>query len=95
MRKIKHWQGYGSVMAGVTRKTKTDIEITVRGDHEWGVVRRDAYDAKHWLLDRFCKDLVNVPYYNLDFLVYAVDSQTAVYTFHPRHGMTWEQVKAL
>ena len=63
--KIKHFAGYGSVEAKKVSKTafkdeygekKTKLVVSVKGDHEWGLVRDDIYDAKRWLFDRFEKN---------------------------------------
>lgn len=60
--KIKHWQGYGFVNAECIKKqnlsTLSDakiMQVKVKGDHEWGLIREDAYDVKRWLLERFDK----------------------------------------
>ena len=42
-----------------TKKISPDeqeIQILVWGNHEWGLVRKDAYDVFRWLLRRFAKD---------------------------------------
>ena len=63
--KIKHFAGYGSVEAKKVSKTtfkdeygekKTKLVVSVKGNHEWGLVRDDIYDVKHWLFDRFEKN---------------------------------------
>ena len=63
--KIKHFAGYGSVEAKKVSKTtfkdeygekKTKLVVSVKGDHEWGLVRDDIYDVKRWLFDRFEKN---------------------------------------
>lgn len=57
--KIKHWQGYGTVDAKKVSKTTakgyTTLVIRVTGDHEWGLVCKDIYHLKRWLIDRFDK----------------------------------------
>lgn len=93
--KLKHWQGYGSVDARLIKKTDREVTIEVTGAHEYGLVRDDLYDAKKWLLDRFCKDAKEAKYYNLDMFVYEESWKKAIYTFHPRMGMTWKEVAAL
>lgn len=61
--KIKHFAGYGSVEAKkICKKEKNgvvELQIQVRGNHEWGIERRDAYDFVNWLAKRFDKDLTD------------------------------------
>ena len=76
--KIKHWQGYGSVNAKVTKKSlnflKNEKTITIKvwGNHEWGLDRsEDYYDVHRWLLSRFDKqasyrDILNVEFTYLE-----------------------------
>ena len=71
--KIKHWQGYGSVIARKISEKKvtineygapekaTQVVIHVQGNHEYGIERDDDYDVYNWLLKRFCKV---IPEYN-------------------------------
>ena len=63
--KLKHWQGYGSVEVKKVSKTtfnnnwgekKTKLVLSVKGNHEYGLVRDDIYDVKRWLFDRFEKN---------------------------------------
>ena len=55
--KIKHYAGYGTVMANkISKKVKDGIctlKIHVEGNHEWGLVRDDVYDLCNWLVKRF------------------------------------------
>lgn len=54
-RKIKHWQGYGSVDAKVLRKTPDNLIVQVRGMHEYGL-DCGAWDhdrVYEWLVKRF------------------------------------------
>lgn len=60
--KIKHWQGYGFVNAECIKKQNLStlldtriMRIKVKGNHEWGLLREDAYDVKRWLLEKFDK----------------------------------------
>lgn len=59
--RIRHWQGYGCVDAKrVSKHGNPDgtvsVEISVTGEHEYGLVRDDPYDVHRWLLSRFAKD---------------------------------------
>lgn len=51
--KIKHWQGYGTVSAQKIPDKNCTLHIRVTGNHEWGLLRRDAYDLYRWLVKRF------------------------------------------
>lgn len=58
--KIKHWQGYGTVDATKISRTREPLgrivlRVKVSGNHEWGLIREDAYDLMNWLLKRFDK----------------------------------------
>lgn len=90
--KIKHWQGYGSVNAKVTKKTadtqlgvKT-ITIEVVGNHEYGLDRsRDKYDVYNWLLKKFDKsvesytDILEIDYSESMVKIDGVDVEKATY----------------
>ena len=89
--KIKHFQGYGSVQAKKLSKTtignKTKLVVEVKGNHEWGLVRDDVYDAKRWLFDRFEKNF-NGNYYDIEMTIKddyvregSIDVEVATYTF--------------
>ena len=89
--KIKHFQGYGSVQAKKLSKTtignKTKLVVEVKGNHEWGLVRDDIYDAKRWLFDRFEKNF-NGNDYDIEMTIkddYVregnIDVEVATYTF--------------
>ncbi len=59
--RLKHWQGYGTVDARKTALRNNDdgtrtLQVTVKGMHEYGLVRDDAYDVHRWLVKRFVKD---------------------------------------
>jgi len=59
--KIKHFAGYGSVQAKKVSKTNIDddkvkLVVEVKGNHEWGLVRKDIYDVRRWLFNRFEKN---------------------------------------
>ena len=94
--KIKHFAGYGSVEAKKVSKTtfkdeygekKTKLVVSVKGNHEWGLVRDDIYDVKHWLFDRFEKNFsgdefeismtIKDDYINEN----GIDVEVATYTF--------------
>lgn len=89
--KIKHFQGYGSVQAKKLSKTtignKTKLVVEVKGNHEWGLVRDDVYDAKRWLFDRFEKNF-NGNDYDIEMTIKddyvnenGIDVEVATYTF--------------
>lgn len=70
--KIKHWQGYGIVEAKKLQKSttpdgKTFLEILVYGNHEYGLERKDAFDLKRWLIDKFDKDARNISAYDIQY----------------------------
>ena len=90
--KLKHWQGYGSVEAKKVSKTtfnnnwgekKTKLVLSVKGNHEYGLVRDDIYDVKRWLFDRFEKNFSG-EYYDIDMSIkdeYVGGVEVATYTF--------------
>jgi len=90
--KLKHWQGYGSVEVKKVSKTtfnnswgekKTKLVLSVKGNHECGLVRDDIYDVKRWLFDRFEKNFSG-NYYNIDMSIkddYVNGVEVATYTF--------------
>lgn len=55
MRKIKHFAGYGTVMAGVIKDGSCTLHVKVEGRHEWGLRRDDLSDLYKWLVKRFDK----------------------------------------
>jgi hypothetical protein len=90
--KLKHWQGYGSVEVKKVSKTtfnnnwgekKTKLVLSVKGNHECGLVRDDIYDVKRWLFDRFEKNFSG-EYYDIDMSIkddYVDGVEVATYTF--------------
>jgi hypothetical protein len=94
--KIKHFAGYGSVdVKKVSKGTfknewgekKNKLVLSVKGNHEWGLVRDDIYDVKHWLFDRFEKNFKG-QYYDINMLIKddyikenGLDVEVATYTF--------------
>lgn len=92
--KLKHWQGYGTVNAVKVEKTKDSIVVKVEGDHEYGLVRDDVYDAKKWLLERFMPSTKEIPYYQFELFVYRENCERVFYTFRPRFGRSWKEVGA-
>lgn len=76
--KIKHFQGYGSIIATKVSKTsvtdfsngfgekKTKLVIKVKGNHEWGLNTRDEYNAIHWLMPKFDKTVNNSEYWKIN-----------------------------
>lgn len=91
--RIKHWQGYGTVTAKKVRKTvrcgETTLVIKVSGNHEWGLVRNDAYDLKRWLIDRFDKSAKDINPYAMEYTYEdgydtddnGCDEEYCIYTF--------------
>lgn len=81
--RIKHWQGYGCVDAKRTAKRVNSdgtvfLEITVTGEHEYGLERNDVYDVHRWLLSKFAKDCPG--YRDVRSLsIESPDEKTAVY----------------
>ena len=61
MRKIKHWQGYGTVKAGVVKDGSCTLHIRVEGNHEWGINcgEWDEYRLFEWLVKRFDKTITD------------------------------------
>lgn len=61
--KLKHWQGYGTIEAKkinrVVNNNEIKLTISVKGNHECGLLRNDKYDAFNWLLKRFDKNVKN------------------------------------
>lgn len=94
--RVKHFAGYGSVeVKKVLKKTitngygekKTKMVLTVKGNHEWGNVRDDIYDVKHWIFDKFEKAF-NGDYWNIEMSIEdtyikenGIDVEVATYTF--------------
>lgn len=94
--RIKHFAGYGSVEAKMVSKTpfinehgevKTKLVVRVKGNHEWGIVREDIYDVKHWLFDKFEKKFEGTEY-DIDMDVESdfvkengLDVEVAIYKF--------------
>lgn len=57
-RKIKHWAGYGCVMAERVQDDSCTMHIRITGDHERGLSRQD-WDKDtmyNWLVHRWDKD---------------------------------------
>lgn len=94
--KIKHFAGYGSVdVKKVFKKTftnewgekKNKMVLSVKGNHECGIVRNDIYDVKHWIFDKFEKNFKG-EYYDINMTIKddyvkdnGLDVEVATYTF--------------
>jgi hypothetical protein len=94
--KVKHFCGYGSVEVKKLSKTtftnehgekKTKMVLHVKGNHEWGLVRDDIYDVRHWIFDKFEKNFKKSDY-DIDMEVKSDyieenghDVEVATYTF--------------
>lgn len=63
-RKIKHWQGYGTVFAKKIRQDDDTLVIQVRGMHEYGLETKDKYHVFDWLVKRF--DKVHTDYADIE-----------------------------
>lgn len=61
MRKIKHFQGYGTVMAGKVPDKTCTLHVRVEGNHEWGIRHNDwdEYGICNWLVKRFDKSVTD------------------------------------
>lgn len=61
MRKIKHFAGYGTVMAGVIKDNSCTLHVRVEGNHEWGLQLGtfDEYGICNWLVKRFDKSVTD------------------------------------
>ena len=65
--RIKHWQGYGCVNAKriSTRRigiADYEVEILVRGNHEWGLEAVSRYAIWEWLMKKLVKDCTSWTY---------------------------------
>lgn len=91
--KIKHFAGYGCVEAHKVKKSTrggiTNLVVEVVGNHEWGLERRDVYDLKRWLVDRFDKSARDINPYSIDYQILlstyervgGLDVEKVVYSF--------------
>lgn len=87
--KLKHWQGYGTVVAKKISYQKSNdiitLKIRVTGNHEYGIECRDDYTVTNWLLKRFDKNF-NGNYRNIISIETLADdiNQTCDYviTYH-------------
>ena len=94
--KVKHFAGYGSVeVKKISKKpiingygeNKTKMVLQVKGNHEWGLVRDDIYDVRHWIFEKFEKNFkgddydicmdIKSDYENEN----GIDIEVATYTF--------------
>ena len=94
--KVKHFMGYGSVeVKKVSKKTinneygekKTKLVLSVKGNHEWGLVRNDIYDVRRWIFNKFEKNF-NGKDYEINMTIESdyikengIDVEVATYTF--------------
>ena len=94
--KVKHFAGYGSVeVKKVSKKTitngygdkKTKMVLSVKGNHEWGLVRSDIYDVRRWIFNKFEKNF-NGQDYEINMVIKSdyikegsIDVEVATYTF--------------
>lgn len=90
--KIKHWVGYGTVNAQKVKDKSCTLHVRVTGNHEWGLVRNDAYNLYHWLVKRFDKSapdylewnnrLQNVTWAEGQAVINGLDTDTCDYYFY-------------
>lgn len=90
--RVKHFVGYGSVdVKKVSKKTftneygeeKTKLVLSVKGNHEWGLVLDDIYDVRRWIFNRFEKNFSGSDY-DIDMSIdvdYVNNTEVATYTF--------------
>ena len=83
MRKIKHFAGYGTVMAGVVKDGSCTLHVRVEGNHEWGIVRDDDYTLYNWLIKRFDK---TVPDYTTWWKSHPIIEVKSSFRENPKEG---------
>ena len=92
-RKIKHWQGYGSVDAKVIEKTDDMLVIRVSGMHEYGLDcdKYDTYRVYEWLVQRFdpTKKVDDIESVDVDDR-YEGDIEVCDYIIHFKKSM-WQE----
>lgn len=87
--RIKHFAGYGSVNAKKIKyeivNNKTVLIVRVSGDHERGLRPFILEDTIKWLAARFDKNIINIPWYNVNISYnydYSFNNPEAlIYTF--------------
>lgn len=57
--RIKHWAGYGTVIAKRIPNASCTLHVHVEGDHERGLRRDDEYDLFNWLVRRFDRSITD------------------------------------
>ena len=97
-RKIKHWQGYGSVDAKLLKKTPNEMVVQVSGMHEYGL---DCGVWNHdrvyeWLVKRFDptkteRDIESVDIDDDYERRGNVDIEICTYTIHFGRGGMWQE----
>lgn len=97
-RKIKHWQGYGTVDAKVLKKDKNTLVIRVSGSHEYGLDcdKYDTYRVYNWLVKRFCPDKTEMDIKSVDIddryeRVGNLDVEVCDYTIHFKGDRMWQE----
>lgn len=97
-RKIKHWQGYGSVDAKLLKKTPDEMVIQVSGMHEYGLDcdKYDTYRVYEWLVKRFDptkteRDIESVDIDDDYERRGNVDIEVCTYTIHFGRGGMWQE----
>lgn len=95
--KVKHFAGYGSVDVKKVSKTTVTNEwgekenklvLSVKGNHEWGLVREDIFDVKRWIFDKFEKGFkgdiydITMSIKNEYIKENGLDVEVATYTFY-------------
>ena len=97
-RKIKHWQGYGTVDAKLLKKTPDEMVIQVSGMHEYGLDcdKYDTYRVYEWLVKRFDptkteRDIQSVDIDDDYERRGNVDIEVCTYTIHFGRGGMWQE----
>ena len=97
-RKIKHWQGYGSVDAKLLKKTPDEMVVQVSGMHEYGLDcdKYDTYRVYEWLVKRFDptkteRDIKSVDIDDTYETRGNVDIEVCTYTIHFGKRGLWQE----
>lgn len=78
MRKIKHFAGYGTVMAGKVKDSTCTLHVRVEGNHERGleVGSWDTYLICKWLVMRFDKSVTDAVEWSQNKPMISIHSST-------------------
>lgn len=76
--KLKHWAGYGTVVAKRIPNASCTLHVHVEGDHERGLRRDDEYDLFNWLVRRFDRTVTDYAEWHAKHpKVYAIEWSSA------------------